>query len=68
MDHLAFIWLSDETSEVGKNSTFVIVSTYFNIKKQYGVFTLSLTSESNVFTLTTWIISEFFNAAFRVKN
>ena len=56
------IWLLDEASKVDKSSAkgrfavkwseFVIVTTYFNVKKQYGNFIFNHRSESDVFMLT----------------
>ena len=58
-----FMGLWDETSRVAKNSDkgrfevnwsheFVIVPSYDDVKKWYGVFIFSLRSEFNVFMLT----------------
>ena len=40
---------------------FVIVPTYFNIKKQYEVFTFGLRCECNLLILTIYITSDFFD-------
>ena len=60
---VVFIWPWNETSKVGKNSAegrfavnwsheFVIVPSYFDVKKRNAVFIFSLRSEFDVFVLT----------------